>query len=107
MWRCTESSTAAPCSTAEGSSLATSSHCMDPPTVVLGIVVVEEIAEPFATAMEANLGRRHRDAELLGDLLVRQPVDVFQHDEHAKLRRQLVEGDREPVEQRGRLGRIL
>jgi hypothetical protein len=57
--------------------------------------------------MEANLGRGHRDTELNGDLFVRQPVDVFQHDEHAELGGQLVEADRKPVEQRGRLRRIF
>ena len=63
-------------------------HGRPPPSFRACRLLVEKVTKALAAPMEADLGRRHRDAELLGDLLVRQAVDVFQHDEHAQLRRQ-------------------
>src|SRR5436190_1751142 len=103
MWRCTDSSTAAPCSTAAGRIFATSSHRTGPPPVV-AFVLVEEIAETLAPPVQSYLRGGHRDAQLLGDFFVRESVDVLQHDEHAELRRQRLECERETVEHRARLG---
>ena len=44
-----------------------------------------------------------RDPELVGDLLVGEVVHVFQHDDAAQLRRQLVERERDPLERLRRL----
>ena len=54
--------------------------------------------------MEAHLGRRLGDAELGGDLVVRQFVDVAQHDHLAQARRELGDGDLEASAQRRRIG---
>ena len=90
MWRCTDSSTAAPLLDRFGEQLG------DVVTLHARAyrprrVLVEQVAQPLAAPVQAHLGRRHRDAELLGDLLVRQAVDVLQHDEHPQLRRQVLE----------------
>src|SRR5215470_9946385 len=62
-------------STAAGSRSAMSSHRMlGPPALGL---VVEEVAQALAAPVEADLGRRHRDAGLLRDGLVGEPVDVL------------------------------
>ena len=71
-----------------------------------GLVVVEEVAQALAPAVQAYLGRGHRDPELLGDLLVRQAVDVLEHHQHPQLGRQVLERPGEPG-QRGRLLRRL
>src|SRR5215213_11238846 len=107
MWRCTDMSTGAPRSTASGRMRATSSHrTVVPPGLGLRLVV-EEVAQTLAAAVQAHLRRRHRDAELLGDLLVRQPVDVLQHHEYPQLRRQVLERAGEAGEGRRLLGRLL
>src|SRR3954464_1826103 len=86
MWRCTDSSTAAPLSTASGRMRATSSHCtVVPPRVGLRLVV-EHVAQALAPPVQAPLPGGDRDVELLGDLLVRQAVDVLEHHEHPQLR---------------------
>src|SRR5438034_11669924 len=102
MCRCTDSSTAAPLSTASGSNRATSSHRTLVPPVRLR-VLVEEVAQLLAAPVQAHLGRGHRDPELLGDLLVTQAVDVLEHHEHPELRGQLLDGTGSP----GNIGRLL
>ncbi len=54
--------------------------------------------------MEANLGRARADAELLGDRLVGQVVDVTQHDHRAQARREPLERSPHPGARLGRVG---
>src|SRR5258708_4712586 len=79
MCRWTGSATGSLPSTASGSRRATSSHRMAGPPGVEA--VVEEVAEPFAGPVEADFGGRDGDAGLVGDGLVGESVDVFQHDD--------------------------
>jgi hypothetical protein len=68
------------------------------------------LVEKVAAACDRDGGepwQGHRDAELFSDLLVGEPVYVFQHHQDAQLRGEFVECDRKPVEQRGRLLRTF
>src|SRR5690348_16856591 len=107
MCRWTDSSTAAPLSTASGRIRATSSHRMVAPRGLARGLLVEQVAEALAAAMESHLRRRDRDAELLGDLLVAQAVDVLQHDEHPQLGREVLHRTGEAGEGGRLLGRLL
>src|SRR6187397_809064 len=100
MWRWTGSAAGSRPSTAPGSSRATSSHRMrGPPTLF-----VQHVAQLLAAPVEADLGGRDGDAELVGDVLVREAVDVLQDHDGPQLRGQLVEGLGQLGETRGRLG---
>src|ERR1700732_3739659 len=79
MWCWTGRATGRLASTASGSRSAISSHRMAGPPGV--DAVVEEVAEPFAASGAPDLGRVDGDAGLVGDGLVREAVDVFQHDD--------------------------
>src|SRR6266480_2314723 len=71
---CIVRSTGVP-STVSGSIRATSSHRMGGPPAFLE----QHVAEALPPPVQPHLRRRHRDAEVLGDGLVRQAVHVLEH----------------------------
>src|SRR5438132_13251756 len=99
-WCCTGSSTGSPMSTARGRIRATSSHRTSNTSPLL----VEHVPQAFAGPVQANLGRRHRDPELLGDRFVGEVVDVLQDHDGPQLGRELRHGLGGPVVERRRLG---
>ena len=56
------------------------------------------VAQLAAARCSRTFAADDRDPELLGDRLVRQVVDVLQHDDAAQLRRQLVDRVGDPLE---------
>src|SRR5581483_1573691 len=99
-WCCTASSTGSPTSTARGRIRATSSHRTSNTSPLLE----EHVPQTLAGPVQADLGRRHRDPELLGDRLMGQVVDVLQDHDGAQLGRELGHGLGEPLVERRRLG---
>jgi len=65
------------------------------------------LAQTSTSSMKSDLGRTHRDTEFVGDRLVRQVVDVSQHDHRTKPRWKIVDRCVERLPERGRLHRLL
>src|SRR3954469_26032942 len=86
-------------STMWGSALATSSQLIrSDGTGFLLTPHREQLLPELATSpVQAHLGRRLADSQLIRDSLVRQVVDVTQHDDRPQLRRQLTQGGRDLV----------
>src|SRR2546423_1057837 len=99
-WCCTASSTGSPTSTARGRIRATSSHRTSNTSPLLE----QHVPQPLAGSVQTNLGRRHRDPELLGDGLMGEVVDVLQDHDGPQLGRELGHGLGEPLMERRRLG---
>src|SRR2546423_4925460 len=99
-WCCTASSTGSPTSTARGRIRATSSHRTSNTSPLLE----EHVPQALAGPVQADLGRRHRDPELLGDRLMGEVVHVLQDHDGPQLGRELRHGVGEPLVERRRLG---
>src|SRR3954447_6549018 len=96
--RVTRSSSTEP-SAASDSSSATSSHRTFVALLVSWVSTLREKLFPqlLASAVQADLGGRLGDAELGGDGLVGQVVDVTQDDDGPQARRELAQRNREAV----------
>src|SRR5260370_30675346 len=99
MCRWTGSATGWLPSTASGSRRATSSHRMAGPPGV--DAVVEEVAEAFPGPVQSDLGGGDGDAGLVGDGLVGEAGDVFQHDDLPQPGGGARDGPRRPFASRG------